>query len=343
MSIEISYFFLGIISLLILNFLLLKFNFLLEDENKSSHRKIFSTKSQKIQSGGLFFLITLIITTFQQNIYLTVSLILMFVLGMLSDINLLSSPKKRIFFQIFIIIFLINFTSTYVEQTRIIFLDYLIQNFIFSFFFTTFCFLILINGCNFIDGANNLLIGYFLIISLCIFYTLNVNENIYTNQLHINIIILSLVILLIFNFFSKIIMGDSGAYILGLFFGFVLINFSNSNLDISPIYILNLLWYPAFENLFSIIRKLKMKISVSQADNFHLHHIIYKYINGKYKKGNYNNSISGLVINLFNLITISAATTISSHSFYLSLILIFNIFIYLIVYFLLFKNAKFSF
>ena len=117
MSIEISYFFLGIISLLILNFLLLKFNFLLEDENKSSHRKIFSTKSQKIQSGGLFFLITLIITTFQQNIYLTLSLILMFVLGMLSDINLLSSPKKRIFFQIFIIIFLITFTSTYVEQT----------------------------------------------------------------------------------------------------------------------------------------------------------------------------------------------------------------------------------
>ena len=257
---------------------------LLGDENKSSHRKIFSTKSQKIQSGGLFFLIILIITTSQQNIYLTVSLILMFVLGMLSDINLLSSPKKRFFFQIFIIIFLITFTSTYVDQTRIIFLDYLIQNSIFSFFFTMFCFLILINGCNFIDGANNLLIGYFLIVSFA-FFTLNVNDIISVNQTHIKIIIISLTILLIFNFFSKIIMGDSGAYILGLFFGFTLINFSNDNLDISPIYILNLLWYPAFENLFSIIRKLKMKISISKADNFHLHHIIYKYINGKYKGG----------------------------------------------------------
>ena len=123
MSIEISYFFLGIISLLILNYLLIKFNFLLENENKNSHRKIFSTKSQKIQSGGLFFLIILITITFQQNIYLTLTLISMFVLGMLSDINLLSSPKIRFFFQILLIIFLINFTSTFVEQTRIIFLD----------------------------------------------------------------------------------------------------------------------------------------------------------------------------------------------------------------------------
>jgi len=342
MSIEISYFFLGIISLLILNYLLIKFNFLLENENKNSHRKIFSTKSQKIQSGGLFFLIILITITFQQNIYLTLTLISMFVLGMLSDINLLSSPKIRFFFQIFLIIFLINFTSTFVEQTRIIFLDYLIQNLIFSFFFTIFCFLILINGCNFIDGANNLLIGYFLIVSLCVYYTLNVNDIISVNQTHIKIIIISLTILLIFNFFSKIIMGDSGAYILGLFFGFTLINFSNDNLDISPIYILNLLWYPAFENLFSIIRKLKMKISISKADNFHLHHIIYKYIYSKHKGGSYNNSISGLVINFFNLITISTATMVSNHSFYLSLILIFNIMIYIIVYLLLFNKIKFS-
>ncbi len=342
MSIEISYFFLGIISLLILNHLLIKFNFLLENENKNSHRKFFSTKSQKIQSGGLFFLIILITITFQQNIYLTLTLISMFVLGMLSDINLLSSPKIRLFFQIFLIIFLINFTSTFVEQTRIIFLDYLIQNVIFSFFFTIFCFLILINGCNFIDGANNLLIGYFLIVSLCVYYTLNINDIVSVNQADIKIIIISLIILLIFNFFSKIIMGDSGAYILGLFFGFTLVNFSNDNLDISPIYILNLLWYPAFENLFSIIRKLKMKISISKADNFHLHHIIYKYIYSKHKGGSYNNSISGLVINFFNLITLSAATTVSNHSFYLSLILIFNISMYVIVYLLLFNKIKFS-
>ena len=161
MSNELKYFLFGIIFLLILNYILKKFNFLIEDEKKSFHRKIFSTKIKKIQSGGLFLLFTLVLFTFEQNIYLTLSLTLIFILGVLSDIDYMSSPKIRFFFQIFIIIFLIIFTSTYVEQTRIIYLDYLIQNYVFSFIFTSFCFLILINGCNFIDGANNLLIVIF--------------------------------------------------------------------------------------------------------------------------------------------------------------------------------------
>ncbi len=343
MNIEIIFFFLGVITLLILNFFLRKFNFLIENENNSYHRKIFSTKSKKIQSGGLFFAIILTMSTLEQNLYITISLILMFFLGMLSDINLISSPKIRFFFQIFIIVFLIISTNTFVEQTRIILLDYLIQNTYFSFFFTTFCFLILVNGCNFIDGTNNLLIGYFLIVSICLYYNLILNNDIFINQIYIKFIIISLAILLIFNFFSKIIMGDSGAYILGLFFGFTLINFSNENLEISPIYILNLLWYPAFENLFSIIRKLKMKISISKADNFHLHHMIYKYINKKFKKNSNSNSYTGIVINVFNIITISTATIVSNHSFYLSLILIFNICIYLFVYFLLVKKIKIIF
>ncbi len=340
MTTEIIYLLLGIIFLSILNYLLKKFNLLIEDEQKSTHRKIFSTKIRKVQSGGLFLLIIFTLLNFEQNINLTISLILMFVLGMFSDIDFVRSPKFRFFFQIFIIIFLIFFTSTLVEQTKVIFLDYFIQNYIFSFIFTSFCFLILINGCNFVDGANNLLIGYFLVISICLFYISKENTHIIFNITHIKFIILSLIVLLIFNFLSIIILGDSGAYILGLFFGFILIHFSNDNVDISPIYILNLLWYPAFENLFSILRKLKMKISVSQSDNFHLHHLIFKYINNKYKNNLYNNSLTGVIINIFNFLTLSISTTVFNHSFYLSLILIFNILIYLSIYFYLFKRVN---
>tara|TARA_Y100001970_G_scaffold182041_1_gene221540 strand:- start:10616 stop:11635 length:1020 start_codon:yes stop_codon:yes gene_type:complete len=338
MSIETIYFLIGTIFLITLNFILRKFNFLIEDENKSLHRKIFATEIKKVQSGGMFLLVSLAIFTFEQNIYLTISLILMFILGILSDIDFISSPKVRFFFQIFIIIFLIIFTSTYVEQTKIILLDYFIQNYIFSFFFTSFCLLILINGCNFIDGVNNLLIGYFLIISLCIFYITSENNEITFNETYINFAIISLIILLVFNFFSIIIMGDSGAYVLGLFFGFTLIHFSNDNLDISPIYILNLLWYPAFENLFSILRKLKMKISISKPDNFHLHHLIFKFIDKKFKNNSYINSVTGLLINIFNLFTLSIATIVSNHSLYLSLILIFNISSYILIYFYMLRK-----
>tara|TARA_Y100001936_G_C16055881_1_gene660961 strand:+ start:352 stop:756 length:405 start_codon:yes stop_codon:yes gene_type:complete len=133
-------------------------------------------------------------------------------------------------------------------------------------------------------------------------------------------------------------MGDSGAYVLGLFFGFTLIHFSNDNLDISPIYILNLLWYPAFENLFSILRKLKMKISISKPDNFHLHHLIFKFIDKKFKNNSYINSVTGLLINIFNLFTLSIATIVSNHSLYLSLILIFNISSYILIYFYMLRK-----
>ena len=133
-------------------------------------------------------------------------------------------------------------------------------------------------------------------------------------------------------------MGDSGAYFLGLIFGYFAINLSNNNLDISPIFILNLLWYPAFENLFSIIRKLKTKTSISKPDNLHLHHLIYKKINSKLFKFKYKNSLTGILINFVNLILLFISCLVAHHSIYLSIILILSMFIYLLTYYNLKKN-----
>ena len=59
--------------------------------------------------------------------------------------------------------------------------------------------------------------------------------------------------------FNQFFLGDSGAYFLSFFIGFILIEIYNANLKISPYFIILLLWYPCFENLFSIIRKLLRK------------------------------------------------------------------------------------
>jgi len=337
MKTELIYLFIFPILLFTINIFLKKINFLVEDQSKSAHRKIFSTKSKKMQSGGVFFALILLFLLSDQNLYLTLSLILILFLGIFSDVDFITSPKIRFLFQLIIISFLIISTSTFVEYTKITILDNFIQNYFFSLIFSSFCILILINGCNFIDGVNNLLIGYFLIISGCILYKFNSGEIIF-NEINFEIIIMSLIILIIFNFLSIIIMGDSGAYVMGLFFGFFLIHLSNINLNISPIYILNLLWYPAFENLFSILRKIKNNISISEPDNYHLHHLVYKLINQKLISKKYNNSLTGLLINMFNLITLSIATTVANHSLYLTIILFFNIFIYVFTYILLNKK-----
>ena len=262
MKLMLLYVIIGSVSLYLINLLFIKLNFLVEDESSNSHRKILALKNKKVQSGGLFLLTTILFIVFYSDIDLTLVLILIFFLGVLSDMDLIKSPKFRILLQLTIIIFLTYNTSILIEETRIVILDKFIQNKILSFLFTVFCFLILVNGCNFIDGANNLLIGYFLIVSVCIFSITHFTK-INFSQNNFEYIILCLLILFVFNFFSKIIMGDSGAYLIGLFFGFLLINFSNNNENISPIYILNLLWYPAFENLFSILRKKKQRNSIS--------------------------------------------------------------------------------
>ena len=86
-----------------------------------------------------------------------------------------------------------------------------------------------------------------------------------------------------------------------------------------------------------------MKISISQSDNFHLHHLIFKFINNKFKNSLNNNSATGLIINIFNFLSLSIATIVSNHSFYLSLILIFNILTYLLLYFYIFKKLNSSY
>ena len=62
-----------------------------------------------------------------------------------------------------------------------------------------------------------------------------------------------------FNFFQKIYLGDSGSYIVALVTSFFTLEFVNANDMISPYFICLLLWYPAFENLFTIVRRLFFK------------------------------------------------------------------------------------
>ena len=72
-------------------------------------------------------------------------------------------------------------------------------------------------------------------------------------------------------------MGDNGAYSLGFLIGFILIEIYNSNKEISPYFIVLLLWYPCFEILFSIIRKILFKINPLKPDTGHLHQKLFVF------------------------------------------------------------------
>ena len=133
-------------------------------------------------------------------------------------------------------------------------------------------------------------------------------------------------------------MGDSGAYLLGLFIGYLLIELHKYHSNISPFYIVLLLWYPCFENLFSIIRKFKLGKSPVSPDSKHLHHLLFYYFKKKIKLNNLaSNNYSSLIINSYNFFIL----LLGSYSIYNTQILIIlilsNILIYTITYLKLFK------
>ena len=127
-------------------------------------------------------------------------------------------------------------------------------------------------------------------------------------------------------------MGDNGSYILSVFVGIYLIDLANINVLISPYFVMNLLWYPAYETLFSIIRKVLTKKSALSPDNLHLHQLVYLYLKDKITYKHHTNSLSGIMINIYNLAIFYFASQDYSNTKYQLLLFCFSFIIYNFIY-----------
>jgi len=312
---------------LILNLILIKKSLFLNFKG-DNHQKFIDSKNIPL-SGGLILIFT---SYYYLNLLNFTYVFFIFCVGFLSDIKKINSPKLRFIIQSLIVLGVVYFSSIAVPNTKIIFLDQLLTNNTFRIFFSIFCILIVINGCNFIDGVNTSLVGYCLIISLSLHY-LDLNGVEISQIVDFYNLIPVLIALLILNFFNKLYLGDGGSYFLGLLFALCLINTYQINNNISPYFVVCLLWYPAFENLFSILRKKNLSRSPLDPDTNHLHQIIFLYLKKNFNvKSIYLNTATGTIINIYNLICITIATQFYNHTKTQILIITFNIIVYLFLY-----------
>lgn len=320
----------GIISHKIINFFLLRNQFLLNDPNHLSHKKMINKKSNITLSGGLvFILFFLIFPTTDYNLKFFVFLI--FLIGLISDLKILDVPSLRFILQFFVVTIFVYLLDLSINFTNLKYLDLFLEYKLLSFFFTTLCFLVLINGSNFLDGLNSLVIVYYLLVLISLFSLIKLHNLDYNLSIIFNIILI-LFILLIFNLLNQSFLGDSGAYSISSIIGYIAIDFFRTNEDFSVLFIVVLLWYPAFETLFSVIRKFISKNNPIYPDNNHIHHLLFNLINLKFKKNFFSNLTSALLINLFNLLIFFVAVINYKSSVYLSLILLFNAIIYIFIY-----------
>ena len=324
----------------LINLMLKKNSFLLDKLETSSHKKNVYSKLNTPLSGGLFFIIFFSIYLIQGNFLFTIFLIAIYLIGLLSDLNLLQSPKRRIIIQACLIIFYVSLSNTKILSIGISPFDILLQDTYINLIFTTFCILIIINGYNFLDGINTLVIGNFII---CVTSIILISE---LNNLNLNLnLILQIlpifVIIFIFNFLGKSFLGDSGSYSISFFISIILINFFYENYGvISPYYIASLIWYPALENLFTIIRRIFKKKVISEPDNNHFHQLLYSFLSVKihFIKKLYLNSLTGILINIYMLVSAIIAFNFYTHTISLLILILINIIFYFLGYFYMYNK-----
>ena len=308
-------------------------NYLL-DKTKISKHKTFVSKKQVPISGGILFY-TLIILFFNGfDIIDKIFLFFILFVGLLSDTNILSSALKRFILQSVVIISYVYTQEIYILETRIDFFDKLLESSqLIKIVFTSFCIITLVNGTNFIDGTNVLASGYVFNVLLGLTLFLLNFESTYEDQ-NIQTFIYFLVVFLIFNIFSMAYLGDGGSYLISFILGIICINFSNIFVNLmSPYFIVFLLWYPALENLFSIIRRgFLEKKYVNSADNLHLHHLIFKFLKSYLKKDQISSTLTGILINTIILIFILFGIYFANDTKMLLLLIILKTAIYFYTY-----------
>ncbi len=308
------------------------------------HQKF--TLEKKIPLSGGIFLSLCAMIIFHNFSQLNIFIFLIFLLGIFSDLKILNSAKFRFSLQIILLFLFIFINEIYIQNTKVIFIDQLLNNKIFNYFFVLFCMLILINGTNFIDGLNTNVLGYYIILS--IFLSQTSNDYFTTTYAYWNLWIFILIILYLFNLFNKLFIGDSGSYLLGFFYGYIIIETYVLNQNLSPFYIVLLVWYPCFETLFSIIRKFRLRKSPVLPDTKHFHQLLYQMIKKKLKLSNIKSNVLGAnIINFYNLIIIFLASNYSNNTQYQIILIFLNILIYCYVYFYFFnfiylKKIKFD-
>ena len=291
----------GFVYLFLLNNLLKKYNFCLDDvSGNEKHKLLLNFKTKTPLSGSLYFFPIIFYLFYEYYFLGSVFCLILFGLGLFSDLKIANSPKLRLIFQFIILVVFLLLSKEITIDTRIEIINKLMKYEILKVLIVSFFLLVIINGFNFIDGVNNLTSLNFVIILFFLFLLIKNNQFFYPKD-QILILLILILIFAVFNFFGKNFLGDGAVYGLSFFIGFLLINISIIDNKISPYYIANLLWYPAFENLFTIIRRTFFKKKNYLPDNLHLHHMLYKFLIKKMviKKKYLLSSLSGIFINTY--------------------------------------------
>lgn len=254
--------------------------------------------------GGLLvffslFLLTLLSTDNNQNLYLlsiVICLLPLVIISSVEDFFHNIRPIFRLISIFFSALLLITYTDIALPNLELPIIKLLFQFEYIKYLFFILCLASLANGMNIIDGANGLL-GFTTICQIfsIIFLASTVNDISVLNLCYVFLI--PLIIFMLFNYpFGSIFAGDTGAYFFGFFIGFIIILFFGKHPTISSWNAVLILFYPIFEVIFSFFRKIYFKKSPFKPDPNHLHLKLFFYLEQKFKSKTIANNTTTMVL-----------------------------------------------
>ena len=189
-------------------------------------------------------------------------------LGFFDDKYKLSPNFKLIAMVIFLSFALFLDKDILLKNLNFIYFDYSLNLFGYSYFFTIFCFLLFINAFNMLDGINGQASSYFLFIMLLFL----------SKAILIYLVFVFVVYVLFFlrlNFKNKSFLGDSGTLPLAFIASYLFIKSYNLGHNFSVEEIFLIMSVPGYELLRLAISRILNKKHPFEADNLHLHHLIF--------------------------------------------------------------------
>ena len=292
--------------------------------------------------GGLIIFFSIIFSSilFEYNYffnYLIYTSSLIIIIGLIDDkYNL--SPYTRLFFQ-FTTSFIMFGSGLIISNLGEYEFVGLINLYVFSYLFTAFSIVLIINAFNFIDGIDGLCGGMFVtsLILILVFSFFEIGNSIFYYSF-INNLILITVIFLIFNIFSnrlKIFLGDSGSMLLGLLLGWLIVYYTSEEKNFHPVLALWVISYPIYDFLTVFSRRLFYeRKNPMLSDKYHFHHLLLR-IFSSHKKVSLILNIFAICFGIFGLIIFEYFGSIIC---LISFILI--LFLYNLLYYKLFNIQK---
>jgi len=271
--------------------------------------------------------------------FMMIAFIPIFFGGLLEDITHSISPMVRLCLGFTSALLVVYVTQMQIVTTDIAFIDNILKIPGFSLLLTVILIAGFSNSINIIDGFHGLASGAILIMLTAFAYICFEVED-YTLLIIVLVILVSLLGFILWNWPSgKIFLGDSGAYLLGIWVAMLGILLINRSKNISPMAPVLIGLYPMIETLFSIYRRkfLKSRVMINP-DSLHLHTLIYRRLiysaknNISLQKKNSENARVALFIWSFIIIDSLIAIAFYKNTEIIILFIVISIMVYIKTY-----------